>query len=217
MLEIYLAYWGSRLPEDLEHEYLSRMPSAICTAVGKYHRWEDRQATLFGKMLLQHALRNRMPEPLSLDRLEYTINKKPFIRDALGFNISHSEGVVALALVDDGEVGIDVEKIRPIGVEDFLRYMPELSGLPDLEAPEGAKLFFDCWTKKEAVLKGDGCGLMGALEQVYLREDTAFFHEQAWRLMEINCVAADCCYAATSEFHSDYKIQVIDLFQEVQA
>jgi 4'-phosphopantetheinyl transferase len=80
-----------------------------------------------------------------------------------GFNISHSRGAVALALVRGREVGIDVEKIRTdIRAEALAaRFFSkrENERLSRLSGTEMLTAFFDCWTRKEAVLKAIGAGL----------------------------------------------------------
>ena len=103
MLQVYQTRIGVRLSENREREYLERLPVAIRAAIRLYHRWEDRQASLFGKLLLLHALlsRNSEWEFSILERLENRTRGKPFIHGVPDFNISHSGEIVTLALVDD--------------------------------------------------------------------------------------------------------------------
>ncbi|MFA7060227.1 MAG: 4'-phosphopantetheinyl transferase superfamily protein [Pedobacter sp.] len=188
------------------------MPDSVRAEILRFRRWEDRQASLFGKLLLLHALRCNGQDQGSaiLERLEYTETGKPFIRGAGDFNISHSGGCVALALAADGEVGIDVEIIRSIQIADFSRYLPEIPALETSDPSLSQNMFYACWTKKEAVLKGDGSGLMAPLEQVTLQGDTSLFHERQWHLREIDCGAAYCCHAATSIHQSCCRIKVVN-------
>lgn len=80
----------------------------------------------------------------------------------LRFNLSHAGGLAVLALASRCEVGIDLEQIRDNiefrgMAERFLppREQAELFSLP----PEGQLTAFFClWTRKEAYLKGCGCG-----------------------------------------------------------
>lgn len=213
MLRVLLASSGGRLSRDREREYLARLPAAMRASIGRYRRWEDRQAGLFGKLLLQRALGCRPPagEPSSLERLEYTPAGKPYLRGGPCFNISHSGGVVVLALADSGEVGIDVERIRPTEIEDFAAHLPELRELYALDAPQRLESFFACWTRKEAVLKAEGSGLLVPLEQVRLRDDTAYLNGRPWHLRKIDCGAAYCCHVATSEPHAVCGIEIVEL------
>nr|WP_247744293.1 4'-phosphopantetheinyl transferase superfamily protein [Ruegeria sp. R14_0] len=88
------------------------------------------------------------------------------LADGPGFNLSHSGGRAVLAVNKDGDLGLDIEKVRPI--EDAVakhNFSPaeyaELSGLPKADWLTG---FFRCWTRKEAVLKKLGHGLYMPLD-----------------------------------------------------
>lgn len=81
----------------------------------------------------------------------------------LRFNLSHSEGLVLYAFTRGREVGVDVERIRP--VPDFERIAEQYFSLAE-RAELGAlgsecKLdgFFAFWTLKEAYIKALGQGL----------------------------------------------------------
>lgn len=88
---------------------------------------------------------------------------KPFLPgSSLRFNLSHSGEHAALAISTGCEVGVDIEipppeadRIAPLVLSDA-----ELSAyfiLPS--SPARAAAFLRVWTRKEAVLKGAGCGL----------------------------------------------------------
>lgn len=82
----------------------------------------------------------------------------------LRFNISHTEGLVALLVVDGAIAGVDVENSRRrtdhVAVAERFFADPEvleLRALPDDEARRVR--FFEIWTLKEAYLKANGAGL----------------------------------------------------------
>jgi 4'-phosphopantetheinyl transferase len=81
------------------------------------------------------------------------------------FNVSHSRGIVLIALAADGEIGVDVEYVnRDIEVEEVGRTAFHVNDLARIERAaardEKVTEFFRCWTRKEAVAKADGRGLM---------------------------------------------------------
>jgi len=88
---------------------------------------------------------------------------KPMLRGGgLQFNVSHTDGVVLIALADT-PVGVDVERLRDMpGAAGLVgRYFSEpeqrqFAALPGTLQTAG---FFRGWTCKEAVLKGIGCGV----------------------------------------------------------
>lgn len=66
-----------------------------------------------------------------------------------------------LAISDDADVGIDIEKIRDIELAIADRFYSPAENAVLGRTPDGDKLeaFFRCWTRKEAALKAVGCGL----------------------------------------------------------
>jgi 4'-phosphopantetheinyl transferase len=80
----------------------------------------------------------------------------------LVFSLSHTRGLVACAVSTAGQVGLDVEAVRPIEAaqiaDDFFS-AEEQRQLELLGAPAAALRFFDCWTLKEAYAKAIGAGL----------------------------------------------------------
>ena len=104
----------------------------------------------------------------------------------LGFNISHSHGAVALALARGRETGIDIEKVRSDIEAEALAarfFSPrENDLLSRLAGREMLTAFFDCWTRKEAVLKAIGAGLTLSLSSfdVSLAPDHAELLATRW-------------------------------------
>ena len=70
------------------------------------------------------------------------------------FNISHCDGLTAIVIADN-DVGIDVEKVRPIN--DELKHY--VCAENELEAAETDIGFFTVWTNKESLSKAEGSGL----------------------------------------------------------
>jgi 4'-phosphopantetheinyl transferase len=83
--------------------------------------------------------------------------------NALSFTVSHSDGLALYAIARGRQIGVDLERIRPIpGVEDIAaRFFStqENAALLTLPAPQRQKAFFTCWTRKEAYIKARGEGL----------------------------------------------------------
>ncbi len=90
-------------------------------------------------------------------------------RTPLSFNLSHSGNVSLLALAEDKELGIDIERIdRTVNVDEVSRRffsrmeVAQILGLPpELRKPA----FFVCWARKEAFVKAVGRGLSLPLDR----------------------------------------------------
>ena len=74
------------------------------------------------------------------------------------FNLSHTEGIQALA-VSDSDVGIDVEKLRTPNLRVVKRFCEDEREY----IADSPTRFLEVWTKKEAYLKMQGTGIAGGL------------------------------------------------------
>ncbi|NJB85993.1 4'-phosphopantetheinyl transferase [Lewinella marina] len=161
MISLAYARNEERLSEK-EYERLCRsLPPEMRDDLRRYRRWQDRQAGLLGKLLMNYTVREVMGEPPDQSTLVTDAYRRPFLagRPDLDFNISHTAGlVVCAAAAGMGRLGVDVERVGEIQLAEFRRVFTEeeyalLSGLPDATAT-----FFRLWTRKEAVMKADGRG-----------------------------------------------------------
>ncbi len=87
---------------------------------------------------------------------------KPYLVDApVHFNLSHTSRLGILAVSCETHVGVDIETIRPIEADVALAHFStrELSDLEHLPEPVWLRGFYNCWTRKEAILKAEGIGL----------------------------------------------------------
>jgi len=82
---------------------------------------------------------------------------------AVHFNLSHTEGLAAIAVTRIGAVGIDVERVRDqadiLELADRFFSKKEAEWIRSRTAPEHSASFFACWTAKEAYVKARGGGL----------------------------------------------------------
>ncbi|MFC1552285.1 4'-phosphopantetheinyl transferase family protein [Candidatus Latescibacterota bacterium] len=88
----------------------------------------------------------------------------------LPFNISHSHGKMLLGITAACEIGIDIEKInnsRLINKIASRRFtQPEMDFLRKCDPVECAQRFCRIWTRKEAVLKAAGTGLLFPMRNI---------------------------------------------------
>jgi 4'-phosphopantetheinyl transferase len=89
---------------------------------------------------------------------------KPYLsapETALCFNLAHSDALAAVAVVHAIDIGIDIERIKPLEgteLEDALSPR-EQNALAALSGTARREAFYRCWTRKEALLKAHGRGL----------------------------------------------------------
>jgi 4'-phosphopantetheinyl transferase len=133
------------------------------------------QAFLFQRLrddftLSRGALRLLLSEQVKMPPatigFEYGPHGKPALPGgdtSLRFNVSHSGGLLACAIADGCDVGVDVERHRPMDDDESLArrfFSPgECEDLAKADARSRTAAFFDCWTRKEAFVKARGGGL----------------------------------------------------------
>lgn len=128
------------------------LPSALIEQAPQGAR---RARWLAGRALLSHAL-SPLPE------IVYGEQGKPAFspETALWFNLSHSGDDIVLLLSDEGEVGCDIEVIRPRAQWRSLANAVFSQGEhEELEAehPDHQLIaFWRIWTRKEAIVKQRG-------------------------------------------------------------
>lgn len=91
-----------------------------------------------------------------------SLNGRAIANAAFEFNVSHTNGLVAIAIAIGRDVGIDVEELTGLRVDlDVRRFFSaaEVKALEALPDAEQESRFYDYWTLKEAYVKARGMGL----------------------------------------------------------
>jgi 4'-phosphopantetheinyl transferase len=146
---------------------------------GNYRREVDQLRFLTGRTLIRAVAGQWLgtgPEDVALDASCYDCGKphgKPRVLadGAPQVSISHSGQWVALAVVEDVPVGIDVEEIRSAEVADLARISfsaTERTAFARLPEQEQRTAFFTYWARKEAVVKAIGRGMSVAMSRFTL-------------------------------------------------
>ncbi len=103
----------------------------------------------------------------------YGDKDKPHLADdaetGLYFNLSNSEDMALVGVTRHGEIGVDIEHLRPMpdGEQIAERFfsIPERDVLRGVPEDQKHLAFFNCWTRKEAYIKAVGDGLSMALDR----------------------------------------------------
>jgi len=126
----------------------------------------DQERFLLGHGWLREVLGMYMtcsPESVTYSRGRFG---KPFLEGhPLRFNISDTKDAIAIAVSKDRELGVDIEttsrKVHHVEVGQHYFTPEEIAAID--EAPDGKRRFLEFWTRKEAVLKASGVGIMDDL------------------------------------------------------
>ncbi len=119
--------------------------------------------------LTRITLRRLLADELRCARADVEIvlepGGKPRLAGAeLEFSIARSSGLALIAVSRGMEIGVDIEAIRPRGVERVAaRFFTqdECRELASLASARRHAAAFQCWARKEAYVKGTGEGIAG--------------------------------------------------------
>ncbi|MBW8863334.1 MAG: 4'-phosphopantetheinyl transferase superfamily protein [Verrucomicrobia bacterium] len=142
---------------------------------GRFRFKKDLDRFVAGRGMLREILGWLMgvkPKELSFS---YSPNGKPHLTAPTGkkfphFNVSHTGSLAVYAVSLEHEVGIDIERIRPLReTEDIAAHFfsqSERTQWRSLQTAAKTEAFFNCWVRKEALLKAFGKGIGEPLNQV---------------------------------------------------
>jgi 4'-phosphopantetheinyl transferase len=142
---------------------LNRGEASPPTAAEAAHAARLATPPLRRRYLRAHAALRDILGSVTAAPLEFALREKgkPYLASApeIRFNLAHSREVALVAVALDVEVGVDVERVRPLREYAAIaqRYFPEGN-----TAPTSVREFFRHWTRFEALLKAHGAGLYGA-------------------------------------------------------
>ena len=189
--------------------------------MGRFHFANDRRNFALARGMLRTLLGRYLETSPQVLRFSYSQQGKPYLaapysETGLEFNLSHSGGRVLAAICRERQVGIDIEKLRDDididAVSERFFSASERDALTKIPPALRRAAFFHCWTRKEALVKAQGDGLVFPLdlfdvsvdvdrEEIALRTrpDPAEAHQ--WRISSV-AVAAGYAAAVAVRIHS---------------
>jgi 4'-phosphopantetheinyl transferase len=165
--------WRVDLAEQTDAGGLETLSAAERARADRFHFPDDRDRFVASHVALRAILASYVevaPAALSFGE---SAHGKPFVAApdagrALRFSLSHSGDIAVVAVSRGRDVGVDVERVRPLDdLEGFsARYFSpaERDALGHVPSADRLCAFFEIWTLKEAYLKACGEGLQRALD-----------------------------------------------------
>ena len=144
------------------------------TRANKFHFPKDRTHFIVARGALRAILGRYLSRDPRTLRFCYNQYGKPTLAgeagsDSLFFNVSHSHEMALYAVSRNLNIGVDIEYMRmDIECEQIaVRFFSPSEVNMLLAVPKGVQheAFFNCWTRKEAYIKGRGLGLSLDLNQ----------------------------------------------------
>jgi len=141
---------------------------------------------MLGRILLKEGMQQLGHRDFQLADLHYNEFNCPLWRPEINFNIAHSGNIVGCAFSEKLKIGLDIEKIRPINLNDFEYILNTLDHENIAKAVNPYDAFFKIWTIKEAVTKAIGKGLSIDVQQIFIYENYAMLEDVKWHYKTLN-------------------------------
>jgi 4'-phosphopantetheinyl transferase len=169
--------WYAYLPQHddgLSHNLMNLLTAHERQQQGKFLFENDKHRYLITRALVRTVLSFYAPidskdwafAPGQFGRPRIT-NNHPMAK-RICFNISHTDGLVVLAVTTGCEIGVDTENTNqsaPLEVADSFFSPDEAQALRALPREDQPYRFWELWTFKESYIKARGMGLSLPLDQ----------------------------------------------------
>ncbi len=190
--------WRASLdrPADVIAKLASLLSSDECQRAERFHRPTDRRRFIAGRGILRKIISTYLALAPDEVRFEYNEYGKPFVsarqnRDALSFNLSHSNGMALYVVARGRRVGVDVEYMREdfatIEVAERFFSKEEFEALKAAPVDRRTEAFFNCWSRKESYIKAIGMGVSYPLD----RFTVSLAPNAAPELLKVNAYATE--------------------------
>ena len=171
--EVYLAYLDLTQPHEVVAQLEQTLSPEEWARAGRFHFAEDARRFVVRRGMVRYLLGGLIGVAPVNVRFAFGSQGKPRLappcgRHGIHFNLSDSGDMALLAWTTGGEIGVDLEQIRPM--PDALALAQRFFAKDEeawlRQAPEDERdaAFFRCWTCKEAVVKAMGDGLTAPLQ-----------------------------------------------------
>jgi 4'-phosphopantetheinyl transferase len=166
-------------------DLLAGLPVALHERAQRYQLERDALNFVVGRLMLQRGLQELGLEEQLTD-IRYLPSGKPWL-EQVSFSISHTDDRVLCALSPNAPLGIDLEKIKPVGLAHFEPWFTASEWLAICTAPAPLQTFYGYWTRKESIIKALGVSL-DYLHQIELDPTREYFvtDGQKWHLRHLD-------------------------------
>jgi 4'-phosphopantetheinyl transferase len=208
-MEIFYTRFDDKPDQKKLNHYLNFLPPSMRADILKYQLPTDIQGRLFGKLILMKIFKNYCNDQNILHQLKYNCYGRPYIPCLnIDFSISHSGEYTTVAMSNGFQIGIDIEKVKEISINDFKPVFTESEWKTIVTSANPLKTFYDYWTKKESTAKADGRGLNIPLSKIIIKDSISILHKKQWHLYELN-ISPDYMMHIASEQKEEINIHSI--------
>jgi 4'-phosphopantetheinyl transferase len=178
-IHVWLTFLDEVRDEILLQTYRGVLCASELLQEKRFHFAADRKRYLVTRTLVREVLASYLGIDANSCEFSHDEYGRPHLKNAraessgLVFSISHSDGLIALAVTLQRSLGIDVERLDPRRSSDAVAkhfFAPsEVAALLALPELKRVHRFFEYWTFKESYVKARGMGLSIPLDQFSFR------------------------------------------------
>jgi 4'-phosphopantetheinyl transferase len=204
--EVHVWQFRLNVPQETVEKLAQRLSPSERQRAEQMRFEKDWRALVVSRGVLRGLLGIYLQRPPSSLEFHYNAYGKPSLSPALAqaieFNVSHSGELALFAFAREASVGIDLEAIRPLedlaGMVKSCLAPSEQERFGALPADERLSKFFRIWTRKEALSKAIGTGIL----DMCLDLDVLDRH---WQVLDLDAGPA---FAAALAIHgSDFVVR----------
>ncbi len=164
-------------------ERLLELPVDIQGGISRYVQMTDKKLKLFGRLMLEKYITRQ--GAFNWNELQFSKAGKPFIENQPFFNIAHAGSIVMIAF-SLNEIGVDIEKNTDLPFDEIsVNFHPNEIQLLE-ENNYNKALFFSIWSRKEALLKAMGTGIVNGLSAHDCMNEIIEQESVQWHIQTIN-------------------------------
>ncbi|MBL3658500.1 4'-phosphopantetheinyl transferase family protein [Fulvivirga sediminis] len=190
MILINYTYITSPISEEIYAKYKHLLCTYDQRRIEGFIRKQSADATLAGRLLLLEAAK-ALKYSINLNQIQISSKGKPYLTNGPFFSISHSSDYVICATSTNEEIGIDIERKRPLSIEAFQRQFSETEWKRIMSSKHKNDELLKYWCTKEAFLKKIGQGLEVDMKEVQIEKDKVLYNNTSY-------------YPTLIPFHQDY-------------
>jgi len=180
------------IAQELTSQWMAELPAEKQVSLQRLINQRDRDVSLIAQRLLKHSVADEGIEEFKLKDVCYPLAAKPYWpaknKKFLDFNISHSGRLILVAASQEVELGVDVEKNRQLKNLNFKMILSDDELELIKKTPE---VFFDLWSKKEAVVKAANTTGIARMRDVVLQQESAELDGKIWHIKNIDKTLID--------------------------
>ena len=203
MVSIYYTQKSEIMSPQFWEWCKKQLPQNIHDRLKKKQNIAKIQMSILGYILLKEALKHNGFSQ-QIEEIYYTINGRPSTQENFDFNISHSGDYVVCVFSTQLQVGIDIERMKPISLELLSNHFNPDEWKEIQYSQNSEQSFYKLWTKKEAMVKADGRGLTIPLKEIIIKKNHGHIERSKWFIQEIPIHKNYMIHLVTNEQIQEY-------------